>query len=532
MDADLLLLNGRVYTLAPERPHATALALRGGKIAYVGNDDAARELPGWSPRAGTVDLHGATVIPGLMDAHMHFQSFALGLQQVNAETDTLPQALARVAQRADAVSGDEWILGFGWNHNAWGGEFPTASQLDGVSPINPVCLRAKSGHAMWVNTATLRRARITAETPDAPGGRIVRDALGQPTGILLEEAMSLVDCLIPQPTHETIVAAMRQAMVVANRAGLTGVHDMDGPSAFSAEQVLHSRGELSLRVTKSIPYDRLEEALALGLRSGLGDDWLRLGQVKIFTDGALGPRTAWMIEGYDSAPEETGISVADPDLVRQGVSRANAAGLACAIHAIGDRAVRTAIDIYASVAPEGARQRVRNRIEHVQLLHPADEGRLARHGIIASMQPIHATSDMLMADRHWGRRCAGAYALRTMLRHGAALALGSDCPVEAIDPLVGIHAAVTRRRLDGSPGPEGWHPEQRLTAEEAVRGFSWGPAYAAGMEDRLGALREGYLADMTILEQDILSIDPMDIPHVRVLGTVVGGHFAWRDESL
>ena len=409
---------------------------------------------------------------------------------------------------------------------------PALSQLDNVAPNNPVCLTAKSGHAVWVNTTALRMAQVTAETPDPPGGQIVRDALGQPTGILLEEAISLVDPLIPQPTLEAIVEAMHRALAVANRAGLTGVHDMDGPSAFRAEQILRKSGMLSLRITKSIAFDYLDEAIALGLRSGFGDDWLRIGPVKIFADGALGPRTAWMIEGYDSAPEETGISVNDPETILEGVRRANAAGLACATHAIGDRAVRQVIDIYATLSPENKERGLRNRIEHVQLVHPADQDRLARHGIIASMQPIHATSDMLMADRHWGKRCAGAYALKTMLEHGTVLALGSDCPVEVIDPLVGIHAAVTRRRVDGSPGPDGWRPEQRLTVEEAVRGFSWGPAYAAGMEDRLGSLTVGKLADMTILQEDIFSIDPMEIPYIPVLGTLVGGRFAWRDDSL
>jgi len=531
MSADLTFVNGRVYALDGAHQRATALVLRVDTIIYVGDDDSARERSGQT-RGQVIDLHGATVIPGLTDAHMHLQSYALGLHEVNAETPSLQGALARVAQRSAESPSGEWILGFGWNHNAWGGDFPTASQLDSVAPANPVCLSAKSGHARWVNTQALRMAGITAETADPPGGRIVRDALGQPTGILLEEAMSLVEAVIPQPTHDAIVAAMRRAMPVASRAGLTGVHDMGGPSAFGAEQVLHSNRELSLRITKSIPLEYLDEAIALGLRTGFGDDWLRIGAVKAFTDGALGPRTAWMIDGYDSAPEEAGIAVAEPEVLRQSVSRANAAGLACAIHAIGDRAVRTAIDIYSSVSPAKGPGALRNRIEHVQLVHPADQGRLAQHGIIASMQPIHATSDMLMAERHWGARCAGAYALKTMLRHGTVLALGSDCPVEVIDPLVGIHAAVTRRRADGSPGPEGWYPEQRLTVEEAVRGFCWGPAYAAGMENRLGSLRAGNLADLTILAQDIFAIAPMEIRDVAVLGAVVGGQFTWRDDSL
>ena len=259
-----------------------------------------------------------------------------------------------------------------------------------------------------------------------------------------------------------------------HRAGLTGVHDLDGAQSFSAHQVLHRQCELTLRVLKTIPLQHLDEAIGLGLRSGYGDDWLRVGQVKMFADGALGPRTALMLEGYDTARDITGIAVTDIRLINEAVHRATAAGLACAIHAIGDRATREVLDVYEEVQAERGPLPLPNRIEHVQLLSPADRDRLGRLGVVASMQPLHATSDMLIAERHWGTRCSGAYALKTQLRHGAVLALGSDCPVEVLDPLVGIHAAVTRRRADGTPGPEGWYPEERLTVEEAVRGFTWG----------------------------------------------------------
>ena len=530
--SSLILFNGRIHTLNPQQPYVFALVAHGGQIVYLGDDLTARDVlcPG---KGEVVDLKSCCVLPGLNDAHLHFQSFALGLRAVNVETPTLGEALARVAERVASTPAGDWVRGHGWNHNLWGGAFPTAAQLDDVAPGHPVFLSHKSGHAAWVNSRALALARITAETPDPPGGQIVRDADGRPIGVFLEEAVQLVAHVIPEPTLDEVVEAIRQAVAVAHRAGLTGVHDFDGPVAFRAYQALYQRGELTLRVTKGIPLEHLDEAVGLGLRTGFGDDWLRIGQVKMFADGALGPRTAWMLEGYEGAPEDTGIATTEVGVLREAVFKANRAGLACAIHAIGDRASREVLGIYAEARAQGATGKLRNRIEHVQLLHPADVGRLAELGVIASMQPIHATSDMLMAERHWGKeRCRYAYALKTQLKHGAVLALGSDCPVEVIDPLLGIHAAVTRRRADGSPGPDGWHPEQRLTVEEAVRGFTWGAAYAAGLEGKLGSLQIGKLADLTILDRDIFAMDPMDILNVRVMGTIVGGQFVWRHAEL
>jgi predicted amidohydrolase YtcJ len=527
VQSDLVLLNGRIHTLDAQAPHATAVAIRDDGILYVGDDAAARQ----TLRAGgeTIDLRGRCVIPGLTDAHVHFSMYAMALQSVEAETETLAEALRRVARRAKTTSPGDWITGNGWNQNVWGGNFPTAADLDRVAPEHPVMLHAKSGHAMWVNTHTLELAGITASTPDPAGGQIVRDARGQPTGILLENAMDIVTAIQPALTPEEVAEAMLEAIQIAHRAGLTGVHDFDGPVAFAAFQMLKQRGQLGLRIVKSIPHDKLSQAIDLGLRSGLGDDWLRIGQVKLFADGALGPQTAWMLKPFEGSGS-VGIPTIDETEMADSVRRANAAGLACAIHAIGDRACRTVLDVYEEV---GSREgRLRNRIEHVQLLHPQDYARLGKLGVVASMQPIHATSDMLIADKYWGQRSAGAYALRTQLNAGAALAFGSDCPVEKIDPLMGIHAAVTRRRADGSPGPEGWRPEQRLTVEEAVRAFTWGAAYAGGREDRLGSITPGKLADLTVLDRDIFDIEPMEILNAHVDATIIGGQFAWRADNL
>ncbi len=546
MPADLLLINANIYTLDPARPRATALAISGDRILAIGDEgELSPSVLGPSPQV--IDLHGHTVIPGLTDAHLHFEWYALGLQNIDVDVSTLEQALERVAERARVMPQGSWLQGRGWNQNAWpGGAFPTAADLDRVAPEHPVFLTAKSGHAAWVNSLALRLAGISASTPDPAGGSIVRDAHGQPTGILLEEAMKLVRQRIPDPTPEGVAAAMRAALPNVWRAGLTGIHDFDGPRAFMAYQLLKERGELGLRVVKNIPVAYLQQAVDLGLRTGFGDDWLRIGGIKIFADGALGPRTAAMIAPYEGEPDNRGIVVTDKEEIFEKVRLASASGLACAIHAIGDRANHDVLDVYEAVRrslplDRGGNMRpppsvgeggepfphraLRHRIEHIQLLHPDDFGRLGKLGLIASMQPIHATSDMLMADRYWGKRCIGAYAWRTQLQAGAVLAFGSDCPVEPLEPLLGIHAAVTRRRADGSPGPEGWYPEQRLTVEEAVRGFTWGAAYAAYMEDRLGTLTPGKLADLVVLSDDIFRMDPMAIPQTKVLATMIGGRF-------
>jgi predicted amidohydrolase YtcJ len=297
-----------------------------------------------------------------------------------------------------------------------------------------------------------------------------------------------------------------------------------------AWQTLRQSEEQSLRVVKSIPVEHLDDALNLGIRSGFGDNWVRIGGVKLFADGALGPRTAWMLADYENEPGVTGISTTPPEMMRDVVLRANAAGLSTNIHAIGDRANREVLNIYAETLQKLGKTGLRNRIEHVQLIDSADCNRLAQLEVIASMQPIHATSDMEIADRYWGARSAKSYGWKDQLKAGAVLALGSDCPVETLDPIQGLHAAVTRRRADGSPGADGWYPEQRLTVAEAVRGYTAGPAYAAGLEDRLGRLAPGYLADLTIVDLDVYNIDPHEINHAHVLGTMVGGKWAWQAE--
>jgi predicted amidohydrolase YtcJ len=422
-------------------------------------------------------------------------------------------------------------LGHGWQQNDWGGEFGSVNDLDQAAPRNPVYLTAKSLHAGWANSAALKLAGITVNTPDPENGKILRDAAGQPTGILLESAMSLIESSMPQPTLADAADAIRAALPRLHRMGLTGAHDFDYRAAFMALQDLRASGDLRLRVVKSVPPDLLDHAHALGLRSGFGDDILRIGSYKTFMDGALGPRTAAMFQPYLNEPENRGILNLDGEELFEMGRKAADSGLSMAVHAIGDRAVHEVLDAYEQLrAYEREHQlpRLRHRIEHVQIIHPDDAGRLAELGVIASMQPIHAVSDMLAADHWWGERAKLAYAPRTQLEAGASLAFGSDAPVESPNPFLGLHAAVARRRADGSPGPEGWYPEQRLSMAEALAGFTTGAAYAAGMEDRLGRLSPGYYADLIVLDEDPFTCAPDSLLTMQPVATMLGGEWVWQ----
>ncbi|WP_119071856.1 amidohydrolase [Aggregatilinea lenta] len=533
---DRILLNGHITTLNRAQPQVTALAICRDRIAAAGDDDTIRALAG----PGTVidNLGGRAVIPGLTDAHIHWEGVAHSLREIDLfEVPSKQEALRRVAEQARTVAPGEWLVGRGWTQDFWPDRaFPTAADLDAVAPNNPVYLMAKSWHAAWVNSDALKHAGITAHTPDPAGGSIQRDASGQPTGLLLEgPAMLLAWNHIPAPTPEETADLMREAQQRAWAAGLTGLHDFDPPSCLIALQVLRERGEHGLRVVKNINVPWIEHAQALGLRWGFGDHWLRIGGLKIFADGALGPRTAHMIEPYEGEPDNTGIAVTDKEEMVELVSRASAAGLPSTIHAIGDRAVHDVLDVYEAVRAEEAAAGIphsarRHRIEHVQLIHPDDAGRLGQLGIIASMQPIHATSDWEMAERYWGPRAKWSYNWRTQIDAGAVLAFGSDAPVEPFEPLKGIYAAVTRRRPDGSPGPDGWYPDGRLDMDMTLRGFTQGPAYAAGLEHDLGTLAPGFLADLVVLDRDLYAVPPDEILATQVLGTMVGG--AWKHRTF
>ena len=522
-----LLYNAIIHTQNSSQPTASALVIDRERIIAVGNAD---DLFDQYPRAEGQDMHGRVILPGLTDAHLHLQYYSLALQKIDCETDTKAACLQRIVERVKKSKPGEWILGHGWNQNVWG-NWPIASELDVIAPNNPVYLTAKSLHAAWANTKAMQMANITAQTSDPHNGQIQHDTSGNPTGVFLETAMDLVNRVIPEPTLKEIAEAIEKAQPILWKMGLTGVHDFDRRDSFMALQQLHAQRKLKLRVLKNIPVELLNEAHALGLRGGFGDDMLCIGNVKVFMDGALGPHTAAMFQPYAREENNRGILNLDGEELFEHGRKAAQVGLGMTVHAIGDRANHEVLNAYEQLRnyeTENQLPHLRHRIEHVQVLHPDDAPRLAKLNVIASMQPIHATSDMLMADQFWGERSRLAYALKTQLDFGAPLALGSDAPVEVPNPFLGIHAAVTRRRADGSPSAEGWYPEQKLTMAEAWAGYTLGAAYAAYMEDRLGRLAPNHLADLIVLEKDPFTCDPNELLTLQSSATMVAGEWVWQ----
>ncbi|MGB7873238.1 MAG: amidohydrolase [Anaerolineales bacterium] len=522
-----ILYNARIYTLEASYPIASAIAIEHGYVVSVGETD---DLLSEFDHAEKQDMGGKAILPGLTDAHLHLQNYALSLQKIDCDTDTLDECLRRVEERVRSAQPGEWVLGHGWNQNNWDA-WPSAANLDKITLDNPVYLTAKSLHAGWANSAALKLAGFTSASPDPVNGQLQRDEHGDLTGILLETAMELVSKVIPEPSVESIAEAIEKTQPLLWRMGLTGVHDFDRRACFMALQQLHAQDKLKLRVTKSIPLDDLDHAVGLGLRTGFGDDWLRIGSVKAFMDGALGPRTAAMLQPYLGVPENRGILNMDAEELFEAGRQAAGAGLSMAVHAIGDRANHEVLDAFEQLRRFERDQGLpplRHRIEHVQILHPDDATRLAELDIVASMQPIHATSDMRMADRYWGERAALSYAWRTQLDHGAKLAFGSDAPVESPNPFLGLHAALTRQHADGSPGEEGWYPEQRLSLQQALEAYTLGPAHVSGLESRLGKLAPGYLADLIVLTQDPNVLTPSDLLKLEASATMIAGEWVWR----
>ena len=533
--SDLILVGGRLHTQDPDYPRATAVAIQGRHLKAVGADDEILSLA--RPGTRVVDLEGRLVLPGMTDGHVHYYDWSLGLRRLPlAETGSLAELRRRVKDRAGEMEPGEWILGQGWNESRWPeGRMPTRDDLDDVAPSHPVIIWRNDLHLAVVNSRGLEEAHITADTPNPPEGVINRDASGEPTGILRELAINLVSEVIPDPTEEETVDAMREGFPILHRLGITGLHDYrimggaDGPPAFRAYERLQAEGELDLRLWMHIPGEKLREAAALGLRTGVGDDYLRVGHVKLFSDGGQGARTAWMLEPYEDTGE-SGMPLTPMGEIHEAVRLADRSGLAVAVHAIGDRANRELIGVFeevlggprrADTAPPAAP----HRIEHVQVIQPEDVERLARLGVVASVQPIHCPDDIPMVETSVGPRGRFAYPFRDMLEAGVPMAFGSDCPVANPNPMFGIHAAVTRQMRDGTPAG-GWYPEQRLTVAEAVWGFTMGTAYVSGRDNQLGSITPGKLADLVVLDRDILALGetaPEEIARAEVVMTVFDG---------
>jgi predicted amidohydrolase YtcJ len=488
-----------------------------------------------------LDLDGATVVPGLVDAHAHLLNLGASLERVGlVGTRSAAEVAERVRARAQSVPHDSWILGRGWDQNDWTGAertFPERHVLDAAAPNHPVLLTRIDGHAVWANSRALALAGLSATTPDPEGGEIVRGADGAPLGVLVDRATDLVEAAVPPPSSADLRRRLLAAMAAANAAGLTGVHDtgIDAP-AIEAYRALARDGKLTLRVYAMVSADAagIDSILAAG---PLAEGLFTLRCVKIVADGAMGSRGALMLEDYADRPGHRGLAVTPKDRIATLTSQALIAGFQVATHAIGDAAIRHTIDAYSgamAVATLPASQAdLRLRIEHLQRIHPDDLPRLAPLGIIASMQPTHATSDMpWVGERLGNERLHGAYAWRSVLATGAVLALGSDFPVESHRPLLGLYAAITRQDSAGQP-PGGWLGDEKLTPREALAGFTHGAAVAAFAERENGSLAPGFRADLTVLALDPvfdpLTADPRALlSDDAVVATVVDGKLAYR----
>jgi len=528
---DLILYNAKIHTVDASQPWASAVAIRKHRFMAVGDDETILDLAG--PQTERVDLGRKLVLPGLCDAHIHFLYWSMSLEEVPvADCTSKAQMLARIARRVAKSAPGTWITGQGWNESRWGEtDFPTASDLDPVTgPDYPAIFWRSDMHGAVANSAALQIAGIDAQTPNPPGGLIERGADGQPTGMLKELAIHLVADHIPPLDDETRDALLHQGMAALHRLGITAIHDQrmkdhdEGPLSLAAYQRLRAQRELKLRVNANIAAHHLEDIAGLGLHTGFGDDYLRLGHVKFFSDGSMGSRTAALLAPFEKlSPAEadnTGIFITPPEELARGFRRTTELGFPVSVHAIGDQANRVVLDIFEELADAGLKPAIPHRVEHVQIVDPADLPRLARLGLTASVQPIHVTDDMDTADLLLGERGAHMYNFRTLLDKGALLVFGSDAPVADPSPFLGLHAAICRQRVERMPAAP-WYGDERVTMAEAIHAYTLGAAKAAGWERVIGSITPGKRADLIVLDRDLFALEEAGITGDEIAATAV-----------
>ena len=530
--ADLILRHGVFYPVQPPGRVEGSLAVRGGRIVYLGSDAGADRLRG--PKTRVIDLAGRAVTPGLIDAHSHLGGLGEALQEVDlGGAATYDEVVRRVREAARALPAGSWVRGRGWDQNRWPEKrFPTHQALSAAVPDHPVWLDRVDGHAALVNARAMAILGLDAATRDPSGGRFLRDEAGRPTGVLIDNAKGIEEARLPAPSDEDRRRMLRRAARHCVELGLTTVTDMGiGDGEYRAYAALRQAGELPLRAAVFLGDDK--DLLARWFERGPEidpDARLTVRGVKMYIDGALGSRGAALLEPYSDDPGNLGLLVSTGDHLEEVARQAAARGFQVAIHAIGDRGGLVALDAMER-ALGGPRPAARFRLEHSQILRPQDIERMARLGIIASMQPTHATSDMPWAgDRVGQRRLAGAYAWRKVLNAGGRLALGSDFPVESADPRLGLYAAVTRQDLQGNP-PGGWMPGERLTREEALRGFTLDAAWSLFLDREVGSLEVGKRADLTVFAQDLMTVPEIEIPRAAIDYTLVDGQLVFERKN-
>ena len=529
--ADLVVTNGRIYTADGVRPVVDAMAIRGGRVVFVGDRAGARALTGANTR--TLDLQGRTVIPGMTDAHAHVTGLGQSLLNVDlVGTTSYEQVIAKVVERARTTPKGEWIIGRGWDQNDWGDtRWPTHEALSRAVPDHPVYLERVDGHAGLVNALALQKTGVTKATANPSGGSIERDAQGNPAGVFVDNAQDLIGRAIPAQTRAQIKNAIKLAIAEMHRWGLTGVHDA-GASAQVLElyEELGREGALNIRMYAMISDDAptIEAWFKRGPQSGLHDGMLWVRSVKLYQDGALGSRGAALLEPYSDNATTSGLLVSAPAHITDVATRALRAGFQVNTHAIGDRGNRLVLDSYEAALKAVPTADHRFRVEHAQILNYDDIPRFAQLGVIPSMQASHQTSDMYWAANRLGEnRLRGAYAWRSLLESGVVIPNGSDFPVEYVDPLISFKSAVTRQDARGWPAG-GWYPEQRMTRDEGLKSMTLWPAYAGFQENELGSLAAGKRADFVVLDMDIMRAPDAVLQDARVVSTWVGGRAVYE----
>jgi predicted amidohydrolase YtcJ len=529
--ADLIILNAKVWTVDKTHPTAQAVAVLGDRIVAVGSNG---DVEAWhGVRTRTIDASGKLLLPGFNDSHVHFVDGGLSLDSVQLNDATSAAEFARrIGEQVKKTPKGEWVTSGDWDETKWTpAAMPSKELIDPVSPDAPVFVSRYDGHMALANSVTLRLAGITAQTPDPPGGVIVHDAHGNPTGALKDAAMDYVYKIAPPLSHDKRLRAVKRALAHAASLGVTSVQHMNPEYAdIAVYSELLERGELTARIYAAPLITGVDDQLKIGLRHAFGGPCLRIGALKAYADGSLGSSTAYFFEPFSNQPDNHGLlsdEMHPVSLMQDRMLRADAAGLQICTHAIGDQGISTILDLYSEVVKAHGESDRRFRIEHAQHMAAKDFDRFARLHVIASVQPYHAIDDGRWAEERIGHdRASRTYAFRTFLNHGVRLAFGTDWNVAPLNPMLGLYAAVTRATLDGKT-PNGWFPEQKLTVAEAVEAYTMGSAYAEFQENDKGSITPGKLADMVLLSDDVFSVDPAKIRDVKVMTTFVGGKIVW-----
>lgn len=533
IQADLAIINGKIWTVDNDFPLAEAVAVWKGRILKVGSNKEIQKLVG--PKTEVINVEGRLVLPGFCDSHTHFVDGGFHLMGVNLKNAKSEEEFGRLlAEKSAELPPGAWITGGNWDHDKWpGGNLPTAELIDRYVPDRPVLVSRYDGHMSVANSLALEMAGITAQTPDPPGGIIVRDPQsGKPTGVLREAAAQLVSRIIPHPQREETKKAIQKSLEHARKHGITSIHQVDmTPTALEIYQELLDKGELTSRIYGFIAIEKRNLLIDLGIRRNFNHrNWIAVGGIKAFLDGSLGSSTALFFEPYEQDPSNYGIFVVEPHELKKQMMEADKAGLQLAIHAIGDRANSALLDMFEQIIKKNGPKDRRLRIEHAQHLRPEDFQRFNKLNVIASVQPYHAIDDARFAEKRIGlKRCETTYAFRSFLENDVMMIFGSDWTVAPLDALWGIYAAVTRKPLDGSY-PEGWFPEQKISVEQAIKAYTYNPAYASFQEDTKGSISSGKLADMVVLSRDILTIPSEEIKDTEILYTITNGRIVYQKE--